>query len=129
MGSVTNANLDREKTHFRLASVEVGLDQDFSNTDVLADVTDGLLHGLAGPQNRDTADFCAGQSLSRVVDTLRGFDGDISERQEGQGVFDGEPDEALRVENKFITGCFLVPDESVQPLDLRGCRQCVYIAG
>lgn len=78
-----------ERTHFRLPSVEVGLDQDFSNADVLADVTNSLLHGLAGSQYRDTTDFGAGQPLSSVVDTLRGFYGDVPKRQEGQGVLDG----------------------------------------
>lgn len=53
----------------------------------------------------------------------------VLERQHAQRVFDDQPDEPLRVENKLVAWCSLVPDERVKAFDLRCGRQEVQRVG
>lgn len=103
---------------FRFAGQLVRLDEDLADPDVLANVADGLLHGLAGAQNRHAANLLAGQPFALVRNVLGRFHLDVLERKQRQGVLQDQPDEPFRVEDKLIPWRARIPDERVQALDL-----------
>lgn len=53
--------------HLRLPCVQVGLDEDLAQTDVLADSSQGLLHGLTCSQDGHAGDLREGQDTCWVL--------------------------------------------------------------
>lgn len=91
----------------------VGLYKYLSDADVLADVADGLLHGLAGPEDGDAAYLLHVTLAALVGEPLRSVHHQVGVGQQRQRELDDQPHQPLRVEYELVARSVLVADECV----------------
>lgn len=72
-----NFILEATNSYLLFVCLEVGLNENFSQSNILQNVTKGLFHRLASSQDGNSANFSRSHCLAVVLDTLRSVHDDV----------------------------------------------------